>query len=154
MSAINIIPFREELKNEFKSINQEWVEALFSLEPFDRAQLENPQATILDQGGCILFAEWAGEIVGTVGLAKVDEQRYELIKMGVKKSAQGKGIGMALGKAILEKARELGAKKVELYTHTKLEAALKIYRKLGFREEVPEPGKYCRCDLKMVVILV
>ncbi|MGM0944339.1 MAG: GNAT family N-acetyltransferase [Bacteroidota bacterium] len=153
MSAINIIPFREELKNEFKSINQEWVEALFSVEPFDRAQLENPQATILDQGGCILFAEWAGEIVGTVGLSKMDDQRYELIKMGVKKSAQGKGIGLALGKAILKKARELGAKKVELYTHTKLEAALKIYRKLGFVDSKEGQDKYCRCDLKMELTL-
>lgn len=154
MSSIKIIPYRKELQGEFKAINQVWVEELFSLEPFDIAQLENPQTTILDRGGLILFAEWAGEIVGTIGLAKVDDQTYELIKMGVKKSAQGKGIGIALGQVVLEKARELGAKKVELYTHTKLEAALKIYRKLGFREEVPEPGKYCRCDLKMVINFV
>ncbi|WP_297336992.1 GNAT family N-acetyltransferase [Algoriphagus sp.] len=151
MSTIKIIPYREELQDEFKTINQEWVEEFFSLEPFDIAQLENPQATILDRGGHILFADWEGEIVGTIGLAKVEDQTYELIKMGVKKSAQGKGVGLLLGKAILEKAKELGAQKVELYTHTKLEAALKIYRKLGFQDEVPEPGKYCRCNLKMVL---
>ncbi|MFC3417725.1 GNAT family N-acetyltransferase [Algoriphagus hitonicola] len=151
MLAAKILPFSAELQPHFESINREWVEALFAIEPFDLAQLKNPQETIIDPGGLIIFAQLGEEIVGTVGLAKVDEETFELIKMGVKKSAQGKGIGLILGQAILEKAKEMGAKKVELYTHTKLASALKIYRKLGFREEVPEPGKYCRCDLKMVL---
>ncbi|MCS5489788.1 GNAT family N-acetyltransferase [Algoriphagus limi] len=149
MSQIRILPYRPELQPFFESINKEWVEELFSLEEFDRMQLENPQETIIDKGGAILFAEMDGEIVGTVGLSKVKGQTYELIKMGVRKSAQGKGIGMILGKAILEKAWDMGAEKVELYSHSKLGPALKIYQKLGFEAEKPEEGKYARCDVKM-----
>jgi ribosomal protein S18 acetylase RimI-like enzyme len=58
-----------------------------------------------------------------------------------------------LVKAILEKAKEMGAKKVVLYSNSKLEAALNIYRKFGFRELVPECGKYLRCDIKMEIEL-
>ena len=89
------------------------------------------------------------EIVGTVGLHKVSDSEFELIKMGVSSSAQGKGEGMALGLSILEKAREMGGKKVVLYSHSKLAPALRIYNKLGFKETELEEGKYCRCDIKM-----
>ncbi len=149
MNSLTILPYEPKLQPYFESINREWVEELFYLEPFDMEQLQNPQETIINPGGVIIFGELEGEIVGTVGLSKVTDTTYELIKMGVKKSAQGKGVGMQLGKAILEKARELGAEKVELFTHTKLDSALKIYRKLGFVDTKPEEGKYSRCDLNM-----
>ncbi|MDF2158478.1 GNAT family N-acetyltransferase [Algoriphagus sp. CAU 1675] len=149
MQTIEIIPFRPELQPAFESINKEWVEELFSLEAFDRAQLEHPKENIIDQGGAIIFAKSGDEILGTVGLAKVNETTYELIKMGVSKKAQGRGIGMILGKAIIQKAREMGAKKVILYSHSKLGPALKIYKKLGFQAACIEEGKYVRCDTKM-----
>jgi GNAT superfamily N-acetyltransferase len=72
-----------------------------------------------------------------------------MIKMGVDPKAQGKGIGMLLCKSIIAKAREMGGKKLVLYSNTKLKAALHIYEKLGFRSVIPEEGKYCRCDVKM-----
>jgi len=153
MEHIQILPYSAELASNFKSINQVWVENLFSLEPFDRDQLDHPYDKIIAPGGAIIFAQVGAEIVGTVGLQKVSDTVFELIKMGVKESAQGKGIGLALGKAVLARAKEMGAQRVELYTHSKLKAALNIYRKLGFIDEVPEVGKYCRCDLKMTLAI-
>ena len=149
MNELAVIPFSSDLKSEFEIINKTWVQEYFSLEPFDIAQLENPEETIIETGGDIIFAKLGGEIVGTVGLAKVEEGVFEMIKMGVKQSAQGKGVGMFLGKAIIEKAKEMGGKKMVLYSSTKLQPALNIYKKLGFIETVPEEGKYCRCDVKM-----
>lgn len=153
MHKIEILPYSETLKPYFDSINRAWVEELFSIEPFDQQQLENPEQYVLEKGGRIIFASLDGEIVGTVGLAKVDEQTYEMIKMGVAKSAQGKGVGMVLGKAILQEAKEMGAQKVILYTHSKLQAALKIYEKLGFQEVQVCSDKYQRCDLVMELLL-
>ncbi|WP_333482147.1 GNAT family N-acetyltransferase [Algoriphagus halophytocola] len=127
------------------------MEELFSIEPFDRAQLEAPEETIIKPGGTIIYAKLGDEIVGTVGLHKISDGEFELVKMGVSPSVQGKGIGMALAKAILDKAKELGGKKVVLYTHSKLGPALRIYEKLGFKEAEMEAGKYCRCDIKMKV---
>lgn len=153
MEKIQIIPYSSELQPAFEQINKEWVIQYFSLEPFDIMQLENPEAHILSKGGAILFAKEGEEIIGTVGLVKMEEGIFEMIKMGVRPKAQGKKVGQMLVKAILEKAKEMGAKKVVLYSNSKLEAALNIYRKFVFRELVPECGKYLRCDIKMEIEL-
>ncbi|SHO60574.1 GNAT family N-acetyltransferase [Algoriphagus zhangzhouensis] len=149
MENVEILPFSPELKPYFNSINRVWVEELFEIEPFDKEQLENPEKYVLDKGGEIIFARSEGKIVGTIGLAKVDETTYEMIKMGVDKSAQGKGVGMILAKEILKIAKEKGADKVILYTHSKLKAAISIYEKLGFKEIQLCNDKYVRCDLVM-----
>ena len=153
MDQIEIVPYSPELSPFFKSINQAWVEDYFSVEPFDQAQFDRPKETIIQPGGTIIFAKLGKDIVGTVGLHKVSEEEYELIKMGVSKSAQGKGIGLNLAVAILDIAKEKGGKKVVLYTHSKLGPALKIYQKLGFKPAELEEGKYCRCDIKMELAL-
>ncbi|WP_373520792.1 GNAT family N-acetyltransferase [Aquiflexum sp.] len=149
MSSLNIIEYSPELQPHFERINKQWVEHYFNLEPIDLLQLENPEETILDKGGAILFAKDGEEIIGTVGLSKVEEGVFEMIKMGVIPEAQGKKAGLLLGQAILKKAKIMGANKVILYSNSKLVAALHLYKKLGFKELVPECGKYSRCDVKM-----
>jgi GNAT superfamily N-acetyltransferase len=152
MQTIEVVPFQPELKVHFETINKEWVSHYFSLEPFDIAQLENPEDSILKNGGVILFAKLGEQVVGTVGLVPSEGDVCEMIKMGVLPSAQGKGVGMVLGKAIIEKAREMGFSKMELYSNTKLENALKLYKKLGFEEVRVGCNPYGRCDIKMELI--
>ncbi|WP_143962353.1 GNAT family N-acetyltransferase [Litoribacter populi] len=150
MENLEIVDYTADLAPYFASINKEWVEQYFSLEPFDIAQLDDPQGYIMDKGGEVLFAKLNGEIVGTVALVKTGEERvYEVIKMGVLPSHQGKGIGLILLEAITEKAKEKGAAKIILYSSSKLQSALKLYQKAGFVSAVKECGKYERCDVKM-----
>lgn len=153
MESLQIIPYSSELISHFKAINQPWVEKLFTVEAFDHAQFEAPMETIIQPGGMIIFAKLGEKIVGTVALSKISDDKYEMIKMGVIPAAQGKGIGMELGRAILIKAKEMGAKKLVLYSHSKLTSALRIYEKLGFQPEELEEGKYGRCDTKMSLTL-
>jgi GNAT superfamily N-acetyltransferase len=129
-----------------------WVTQYFSLEPFDMDQLERPEETILAKGGVIIFAKVDEEISGTVALIPKGEGEWEMIKMGVLEDAQGKGIGFALGAKILEIAREKAAKRVVLYTHSKLEAAVYLYEKLGFTHCLEACGTYGRCNIKMEFI--
>ena len=147
--SFEIIPFTPELQPYFESINKAWVTQYFSLEPFDLAQLENPEQTILAKGGEIIFAKIGAHIAGTVALIPSEEGVWEMIKMGVSPEFQGKGAGELLGKQILEVARQKGATKVRLYTHTKLEAAIKLYHRLGFVSCELECGAYGRCNQKM-----
>lgn len=153
MNTIEIIEYTPDLQPDFERINKQWVEQFFSLEEFDRNQLENPKEYILDKGGAILFARDGGRILGTVGLGKSGEDVYEMIKMGVSPEARGKGVGQLLGKAILEKARALGGRKVVLYSSSKLEAALALYRKIGFKDIPMGCGQYGRCNVKMEIDL-
>jgi GNAT superfamily N-acetyltransferase len=147
--SFEIIPFSPALQPYFESINKAWVTQYFSLEPFDLAQLENPEQTILAKGGEIIFARLGNAIAGTVALIPSEEGVWEMIKMGVSPAFQGKGAGELLGKHILAIAHQKGVLKVCLYTHTKLEAAIKLYHRLGFVPCELECGAYGRCDLKM-----
>lgn len=139
----------------FRDLNLAWVEAYFTVEAEDRAQLDDPQTHILVKGGAILMAELDGQAVGTVGLVPGHGAGVlELIKMSARSDVKGQGIGRALMNAAIEKARAMGASKIWLETNTKLAAALALYRKSGFRELTGDdltPTPYDRCNCQMVL---
>ena len=78
---------------------------------------------------------------------------YELAKMGVHPEFHGQGIGYLLGKAVIEKARSLGATTLYLESNTKLTPALNLYRKLGFQEVQAHESPYERSNIQMVLTM-
>lgn len=153
MNQIQVLDYKPELQPYFENINKQWIAEFFALEEFDRLQLEKPEEYIISKGGTIIFAQENDKVLGTVALSKVGEGIYEMIKMGVSPEARGKRLGYFLGQQILEKAKQMGAQKVILYTNSKLGPALSLYKKLGFKETEKECGKYDRCDIKMEIKL-
>lgn len=148
-----IRPFQPSDRAAFKELNLAWINQYFTIEPEDIAQLEHPEATILDKGGCILIAEQDAEVVGTTGLIPAHrDDTVELVKMAVKPGLRGGGIGQALMNAALSTAREMGASTIWLETHTSLKAAKALYEKAGF-VELPEAdwvkSPYSRCNCQM-----
>jgi len=151
---ISVVSYEAKYRSAFDSLNRTWIEKYFSIEPADEYLLQNPEATVIDPGGAILIALEDSTAVGVVGLRKISDTEYELIKMAVSDAHQGKGIGAILGKAILEEAAKLGAEKVVLYSNTGLLPALSLYRKLGFVEVPLEPDNdYIRSDIKMELLI-
>lgn len=150
--AIRIESFKSEHQPWFEKFNRAWIEKYFWMEPIDVAVLQNPEQHILAHGGEILMAYADNEIVGTVALKKSAPTVFEFTKMAVDEKFRGKKIGLAIAEAAIEKAKLLGAHKIDLYSHTSLIAALHLYRKLGF-VEVPVDGLYKRSDIKMVLQL-
>jgi putative acetyltransferase len=146
-----ILDYKPEHHAAFRALNHEWISHYFTLEALDNQMLDDPQGYILDHGGHILMASYGGELVGTCSLIKEHEGVYELAKMAVSPTAQGLGIGWALGQATLAKARALGAHRVELLSNSRLTPALKLYEKLGFRHVPVPPTPYQRTDVKMVL---
>lgn len=157
MSQVQVRDYTEADAEAFRDLNLAWVEAFFTVEDEDRAQLEDPQTHILDIGGAILIADLDGQAVGTVGLVPGHgEAVLELIKMSARTDLQGRGIGRALMDAAIEKARAMGARQIWLETNTKLDAALALYRKFGFRELTGDeitPTPYDRCNCQMLLDL-
>jgi branched-chain amino acid aminotransferase len=137
----------------FERLYREWFTAHFGVppEPIDERVLRQPEKMILEKNGAILMLVCDGGPAGFIALKKTDSYSYELTKMAVQEEFRGKGWGEALCRAAIDKARDLGAKRLILYSHSSLQAALRLYRKLGFVEIPLEPGPYSsfRCDIKM-----
>lgn len=151
LAVVEIIDFQPEFREEFARINYAWINQYFKVEDADVRALEHPETDILEKGGHIFFARYAGKIVGTCALKNLGNGRYELAKMGVDVGYQGKQIGKKLGLAIIEKAKAIGAKVLYLESNRKLKPALKLYKRLGFKE-LMNTGKvsdYARSDIEM-----
>ena len=72
-----------------------------------------------------------------------------MAKLAVSPKAQGKGIGILLCKAAVNKAKELVAKKLFLESNTLLKPAIHIYKKIGFKELSEYHPAYERGDIQM-----
>jgi ribosomal protein S18 acetylase RimI-like enzyme len=150
---ISIVDYEDCHQQYFEKFNRRWIEQYFEMEPIDAFCLTNPGEAILKTGGAILMALCDAVPAGTVALKKVDESTYEFTKMAVDESFQRRGIAAALSRASLQKAKELGASTVILYTNSILAPAIRLYEKIGFRHIHVEPGTYKRADVKMVIDL-
>ena len=147
-----IIEFESEHAKSFRRLNQAWLEELFSVEPEDRAILDDPQGRIVGRGGVILLALFAGEIVGTVALERHGPDVVELAKMTVAARYRGRGIGRRLAQAALVRAHLMGAATVILFTSSRLAPAIELYRSLGFTDMKRSPAgvkRYQRCTVAM-----
>ena len=148
---LKIIDFAPKYSNDFRRLNVEWITRYWGLEDADEKALNNPTEYILEKGGAVLIALSNGVAVGTVALIPHDATTLELAKMAVSPAAQGKGVGLALGKIALQRAELMGAKRVYLESNTKLGPALSLYQSLGFTElkNTEKPSPYARCNVRM-----
>ena len=151
-SLITMLEYTSFHQPWFEKLNRSWIEQYFWMEPIDVAVLQDPESHIIKKGGAILMATVDDEIAGTVALKFVEPEVYEFTKMAVAEEFRGQKVGLALAEAAIEKAGTLGARKIILYSSTKLVPAINLYRKLGF-VEVPLDGSYQRSDIKMQLIL-
>ena len=148
---ITIVEFTRELAINFTRLNKAWLEKYFVVELIDEEMLSNPEKYIIDNGGFIYFAKADEEIAGTFALIKVSEHIYELSKMAVDESFQGKRIGNKMLEFCLEESKKLNAQKIILYSNTKLESAIHLYKKFGFKEVAIDKSGYERANIKMEI---
>lgn len=145
--------YTAENKDAIKKLNYEWLQKYFRVEDLDVQVLSDPQGEILDEGGMIFYAWNNDEIAGTVSLLKTTETSFELSKMAVTQNRQGLGIGKLLMEHAINAAKEAGAEKLILYSNTKLQTAITLYRKYGFEEMPLENNHYERCNIMMEKML-
>lgn len=153
-TMIQIVDFRPGHQPYWERMNREWISENFDIEPFDLYVLQNPEEDIINKGGAILIALFNGEVAGTAGLRKVDDETYEFTKMVVDKPFRRRGIAETLCYASFDKARKLGAKTVILYSNTVQAAAIRMYEKIGFQHLPVENTVYKRANVKMKIDLV
>jgi len=150
---IEIIEFENRHQASFKTLNVAWLDQYSLLESHDLQILDNPQKYILQNGGVIYLAVDANEVVGSAALMKEHQGVYELVKMAVAPSHQKRGISKLLLEKCVNKARELHAVKIILFSNHQLKAALALYEKYGFQHVPVADSPFVTADVRMELVL-
>ncbi|TCK69188.1 acetyltransferase (GNAT) family protein [Winogradskyella wandonensis] len=151
---IEIINYHPKYAKFFYDYNIEWLQTFFYVEPYDEEVLSKPEKYIINKGGHIFFAKQGETVYGTVALMPTNEKGiFELTKMAVLKNARGKKIGQRLLQHCIDFAKTQGLEALMLYSNTKLENAIYLYRKYGFKElELEKDNPYERANIKMLLL--
>ncbi len=150
--VIEIIPYSNEYQPDFYRMNLAWLDKYNLTESHDLLVLNDPVGTIINRGGFLWLAKAGDRIVGSAALMKEKEGVYELAKMTVEESWQGRGISKMLIQVCIDKARELGAYKLELFSNHQLTTALHLYKKSGFKQVEVTNSPFATADVKMEMI--
>jgi putative acetyltransferase len=97
------------------------------------SDIEDVEKNYIGRGGVFeVLVDGSGKILGTAGLYPVDKEVVELRKMYFLPELRGQGRGKKTLTRMIERARELGFKKVYLETASQLKEAIGLYKSFGF----------------------
>ena len=127
---------------EATEVTPELVEAFVRLTPqlskSNPAPSEAELREIVESPATVLFmaVEDDGRYIGTLTLAMFvipTARRAWIEDVIVDDAARGRGVGEALNRAALDRAKEEGAKTVDLTSRPSREAANRLYQRIGFK---------------------
>ena len=121
---MEIQAYNDTFAQAFYNLNLQWLETYFYVEPYDREVLSKPVQHIIHPGGEIFFITQNNTAIGTVALVKRGDGVFELTKMAIEPSKQGKKLGQQLLQHCIDFAKENNFKQLYLYSNTKLELSL------------------------------
>jgi putative acetyltransferase len=112
------------------------------------ADFERELAALPAGYSVLILAEADGIAQGCVALHRLDARTAEMKRFYVRQRHRGQGIGRALAEAAIEAARRQGHRRLVLDSLPTMQAAIALYRLLGFRETAaylpePTPGALC-----------
>ena len=154
MTKISFKKFSKIDSEKFKSLNLEWLDTYFKVEPIDEIVLNNPEREVIDKGGFIFMIQKNYNTIGTFAFIKKSAKIYEFSKMAITPDERGNGYGNMAMEFLIQFAKNKKWSKLILYSNTKLKNSIHLYKKYGFKE-IPL-GKnliYSRGNIKMELIL-
>ncbi len=143
----------EQVRNLFTEYRAE-----LAVEPclrsFD-AEIASLPGSYAAPGGRLLLAKVVGQPVGCVGLRPFPKEgSCEMKRLYVRPPFRGDKLGRTLADRIVQEARSLGYRSMRLDSHpASMQAAIKMYRRLGFEEVKPDPLEPIEGLIYMEVLL-
>ena len=95
MKEVQIKAFEDKYHTQFREISLDWLHSNGLYEKADDDLLDNPQK-YLENGSFIFLAHYNDEIVGTVTLSPLENNTFEIMKLGVIGTYKRLGIGRKL----------------------------------------------------------
>ena len=153
MEGLEIKSYEHKYHQQFKKISLDWLHLHHLYEKADDDLLDNPKK-YLENGSFIFLAHFDHQVVGTISLIPVDQNTYEILKLGVVDGFKGAGIGLKLMQICIDVCVEKKVKIITLESSSKLESALKLYEKLGFEHIEVLDAHFESADVKMELKLI
>lgn len=136
--------YRQDMIDMILSIQNGEDHLGFTLE--EQPDMGDVNSAFLANGGMFWMAFEDDKLIGTLGLAKKNDEVGVLKKFFVRKDKRGSGIGTDLYKTLLSYAAESGMTKIILDTPSICTGAHRFYERNGFRrigrEELPVHYEY------------
>lgn len=145
MSSVSLIPAFDR-RSELIPLYEEYGAMLLETDPVFARSLaqQNYDEEILHleekyapPKGQIYLVFVDGELAGCAGMKPSDDSHAELKRLYVRPAFRGRNLGETLTRRIMDDARKAGYRYLRLDTLPGLKSALKLYRRLGFREIDP-----------------
>lgn len=108
-----------------------WLNTDLSFQNIDD-ELNNFPEKYQEPNGDFIIAKDNEDVIGCVGIRKIEKNVCEMKRLFVKDNYKGKGIGKKLVEKIMEEAKIKNYHKIRLDTSNTMQAALGIYYKFGF----------------------
>jgi N-acetylglutamate synthase-like GNAT family acetyltransferase len=113
-----------------------WLNQDLSYQNIDDELLNFPEK-YKEPSGAFVIAKIDENVIGCAGLKKFSDEICEMKRLYVLDNFKGKGIGKKLTEKIIAEAKTKNYEKMRLDTFDKMEAALEIYYKNGFKKIDP-----------------
>jgi N-acetylglutamate synthase-like GNAT family acetyltransferase len=144
---MELIKFKEKYRQAFIDFNTDWIVTNFGfleehdLETFGKIDEE------LENGAMIFFAVENEIPLACCMSMPMENDTWEICKLGSNKNVPHKGAGSMVFKAAMDWALGKGARRLFIISNSKLKPALHIYEKYGFKEIKLEDYEYVRGDI-------
>ena len=144
---MRIVEYDSRYKKSFIQFNTDWIVDNFGylenedIETFEKIDEE------LENGAMIYFAIENDVPLATCMAKPMNEDTWEICKLASNKCREHKGCGSAVFEAAIQWAIKHGAKKLFLLSNRKLNPAIHIYEKYGFKEVKLNDYEYVRGDI-------
>ena len=125
----------EEARILFREYEKE-LDADLCFQSFEE-ELKNPLYKYGLPNGSLILAYWNNQLAGCIALQPLENGHCEMKRLFVRPSFRKHKIGQALVDEILQKATAIGYTKMKLDTLERLQAAIHLYKKRGFKLPLP-----------------